>query len=84
MHSLFSLGYVLATEHFVVACSCSREDMVAERVTAVLHFLQEWAFSFFHVPCVTVDLSVSPSLFPSPILLLTPPPAMEMNSVLWI
>lgn len=39
---------------------------------------------FFRVPCVTVDFSVSPSLFPSPILLLTPPPAMEMNFVLWI
>lgn len=49
---------------------------------AVLHFLQDPCL--FHLPCVTVDFSVSPSPFPCSILPRTPPPAMEMNSVLWI
>lgn len=41
---------------------------------------------FFFSMCLVLQWT-SPSLplcFPSPILLLTPPPAMEMNSVLWI
>lgn len=73
------------TEPCAVACCCSREDMVAERVTAILHFLQDLSvfffFFFFFFMCLVLQWT---SPFPSPILLLTPPPAMEMNSVLWI
>lgn len=73
----FSFGSALAWEFFfTVSCLCSREDTLTERVTFS-------RISFFSRALWTVD-SVAPLLSPSPILLVTHPPCMEMNSVLWI